>query len=159
MINGNDLFNSYKNLIVHSSKYITVDDISYSRAQYYKEVFFCKEYPSFIKKYPKAVEKLRPEEFYSVDVFFIPDIELITTEDCLKFAEQYSGLLVGVQGVSGYFEKIEESKKSTIWLDPNNNFWSPKIFDNPGNSFEFNLGSFNFDRDDDNLLIIFYQID
>ena len=152
---NNNSFVPYKILVVHSSIYPTVENVSYSRAQYYKEVFFYKEYPSFIKKYSKATDKLKLNEYYLAEVFFIPDIKSITIEDCIRFSEQASDLFVGVQGISGSWEKLEKNKKSTVWTDSNGEFWSPVIFDNPGNSFEFNLGCFNFNKDKNNYLIIF----
>ena len=156
--NSNDYFKLYKQFIVNSKIYLGTANVSFARAKYKKEFYYYKDYDQFIKKFPKALDKLELGEFYNVDVFYVIDPEQTKAEDCIKFSENYPDL-VGVQGVAGEWKRIEKNKNSTMWIDSDGNFWDPVIDCNPQNLFEFDLGVFDFDWDSQNYLVIFYKLD
>jgi len=171
MVKNNEFFILGKKLKVSSEVYPTVRNIFFARYQHFRKLYSYEEYDSWIKNFPKAKEELRFGESYNADIFFIPDVETVTTEDCIKFAEQYSDSFVGIQGVAGKWRKTKKWEKvknwkrfrrwndPTKWIDSKGDLWDPKVFANRGKKFEFNLGIFNFDLCARNYLIIFYQLD
>ena len=160
IVKNNESFILVKKLTVHSKIYPSVSRVPSDRRDHNRQLFFCKEYDSFMKNFPKAVDELKPEEFYDVDIFLIPGGKSVSSSGCMEFAKQYTNSLVGIQGISGEWKSTKEDPEDpTTWIDSNDDFWSPQIFTSSEKEFEFNLGCFHFHPDAPNYLIIFYLLD
>lgn len=117
--------------------------------------------------FAKATNKLEPGKKYRVRIF--PVLQTVTSEDCITFLHKQGAILVGGQGVTLLQDQnaaafpvgkwtVSFDEKDALWTDSDGYHGVPVVHRYSDGDWEFDLGYFEFDWDDDHCLVCFCDL-
>ena len=119
------------------------------------------------KNYAKATHRLIPIKTYGVKIFHIK--KLVSPEDCLAFLVTQRAIFVGAQGLSltRQLKKnefpvgkwiVSLDEKQALWADVIGFHGVPGMYRHLNGVWDFGLGFFEGDYNDDKCLLCFYDL-
>lgn len=114
--------------------------------------------------FAKATNKLEPGKTYKVKIF--PILSQVSSEDCMNFLAKQNAILVGGQGLTLLQENkadalpvgkwtVSFDQKDALWEDSDGDHRVPSVSADSDGDFEFDLGYFARDGNDDYCLLCF----